>query len=53
MFAGPRYLNGLLDLCDDLILDAGLTEDVVGGDARLTTVAVFSPGDASEEEWKG
>ncbi|KAG7217059.1 hypothetical protein INR49_027599, partial [Caranx melampygus] len=37
----PQYLNGLLDLCDDLLLDAGLTEDVVWGDADDADVTVL------------
>ena len=44
VFSGLRYLNRLFDLIDDLVLDAGLTEDVVWGDAGLTTVCVLSPG---------
>lgn len=39
------YLDGLLDLVDDPLLDAGLTQDVVWGDAGLTAVSVFPPGD--------
>lgn len=38
------YLNGLLDLFNDPVLDAGLTKDVVWGDAGLTAVSVLSPG---------
>lgn len=45
MFSGLQYLNGFLDLFDDPVLDAGLTKDVVWGDAGLTTVSVLSPGD--------
>lgn len=52
MFSGLQYLNGILDLFDDLVLDAGLAKDVVWGDAGLTTVSVLSPGDASIREWK-
>ena len=46
------YLNGLLDLLDDLVLDAGLTEDVVWGDAGLTTVSVLSPGNTPTKQWQ-
>lgn len=45
-FEGPVYLDGLLDLLDDPVLDAGLTQDVVRGNAGLTTVGVLSPCDA-------
>lgn len=40
------HLNSLLDLLDDLVLNAGLTQDVVWGDASLTTVGVLPPGNA-------
>lgn len=43
-FPGVLYLNGLLDLFNDPVLDAGLTKDVVWGDAGLTAVSVLSPG---------
>lgn len=43
-FSGVLYLNGLLDLFNDPLLDAGLTKDVVWGDAGLTAVSVLSPG---------
>ncbi len=44
VFSGLQYLNGLLDLFNDPVLDAGLTKDVVWGDAGLTAVSVLSPG---------
>lgn len=48
MFSG-QYLNGLLDLFNDPVLDAGLTKDVVWGDTGLTTVSVLSPGNTPKQ----
>lgn len=49
-FEDLLYLNGLLDLFDNSVLDAGLTQDVVRGDAGLTAVGVLSPGDAPAQQ---
>lgn len=40
------HLNSLLDLLYHLVLNAGITQDVVWRDAGLTAVGVLSPGDA-------
>lgn len=39
-------LNSLLDLLDDSVLNARITQDVVWGDAGLPAVGVLPPGDA-------
>lgn len=52
VLSGLLYLNGLLDLFDDPVLDAGLTEDVVWGDAGLTTVSVLPPGNTPTKQWQ-
>lgn len=50
------HLNSLLDLLDDLVLNARFTQDVVWGDAGLTTVGVLPPSNApahQEQSWQG
>lgn len=49
-FYDVLYLDGLLDFFDDPVLDAGLTQDVVWGDAGLTAVSVLSPGDSPTQQ---
>lgn len=51
-FFSLQYLNTLLDLFNDPVLDAGLTKDVVWGDAGLTTVTVLPPRDTPTEQRK-
>lgn len=52
VFFNLQYLNTLLDLFNDPVLDAGLTKDVVWGDAGLTTVTVLPPRDTPTEQRK-
>lgn len=41
------HLQGLCELLHDLVLDRGVTQDVIGGHAPLAAVHEFPPGDAS------
>lgn len=41
------HFHGLFELLHNLVLDGGITDDIVGGHAGLARVHEFPPGDAS------